>query len=1119
MVHWLGILWSRRVPLGFLAVALFFCWRIAFTNQILAGFDTFTYFYPYKTYAAQALRQFSLPLWNPHLFMGVPFLANIQVGLFYPLNLFFSILPTPHAMAWTVIVHLALGGMLAYAFGRRSLALSQSGATLFGLCFAFSGFLGGQVGHLNQLCASIWLPALLLSFDESVRTNRPAWRIAGGGAVALTLLAGHTQEAYMSLLVFCLYAAWRTIGRAWAGLNQNEPAASDWLRRTKLIGRMLTGAVRAAWPGILTLAWTISLGAALAAIQLLPTLELAQHSVRSGGLTYRQAVSFSLDPRLFWQSLLPGFLSNPFSEYISYIGFLGLTLALIAILSPPIPHRDVQTNTLTGDVESNKIHFLTGLALTGLLLATGRFFPANLVGLTIAALALIVVFWRILVAILNYIQCIQNAYMQYSINGKPLPTYANLLPQIWRPGLVAIAGLAFSRLGSLPLYALAYGLVPGVAFFRVPARWLFLYTFAVAALAGIGLDTLRRRAVRSYRDTKGTEIINAPPATVAETITNLRASAAQWLRLLQQRPAGIKTIQARLILAALVAIGVTLALRQLFLWPEPAVISRWLMMVIVTGLVIGVGAPLAGRLGYRLALLGLVTLELWAASGDLEYRHIVPEEAYTGLRPAVSRLLSEAGIAGEAGRFRLLSLSESLFDPGDLGEIRARLSTQIAPARITDFVTAVKNVEVLAPNLPLAYHLDSADGYDGGILPLKRYVEFQRLFLPGNLLSTDGRLRENLSGVPEGRLLALMNVRYLLVDKTGDLWIDDAYYDLVGEAIVGAGGASEWQSGPLPSFPTTALGVVSYLEGANNVSDGTTMATITLTGADGRTARYTLDAGNDTAEGEYERSDLPKPRHRQPRIVGNLPNQPNDKLYYARIPLVQPMVIQSITIRPARSSGLVHVRGLSLLDTRTGASLSLPVSSVVRLQKIYDGDVKLYENQDWLPRAFFTPRAQVLENDLSILSAMKNPAWKPTDVAILTGWGKIDRTTRDRLLLATGSGGAEGVTIWRYLPEEVVIETNRAQEGILVLTDSHYPGWRAWVDGQETDILQADFLFRGIYLTPGRHTVVFRHQPVSLLLGMAITFGTAIGLAIWGWQHRRSGKQRGRESHRRPREQ
>ena len=78
-----------------LALTLAFFWKIAFTNLILVGLDVFTYFYPYKAYAAEVVRQGRLPLWNPYLFMGVPFLANAQTALFYPLNFLLYWLSVP----------------------------------------------------------------------------------------------------------------------------------------------------------------------------------------------------------------------------------------------------------------------------------------------------------------------------------------------------------------------------------------------------------------------------------------------------------------------------------------------------------------------------------------------------------------------------------------------------------------------------------------------------------------------------------------------------------------------------------------------------------------------------------------------------------------------------------------------------------------------------------------------------------------------------------------------------------------------------------------------------------------------------------------------------------------
>src|SRR5574341_1619095 len=69
-------IWLVAVGLG---LVLLFFWKLAFTNLILARGDTFLYFYPYWDYRARILLSGHLPLWNPYLFMGAPFLANSQV--------------------------------------------------------------------------------------------------------------------------------------------------------------------------------------------------------------------------------------------------------------------------------------------------------------------------------------------------------------------------------------------------------------------------------------------------------------------------------------------------------------------------------------------------------------------------------------------------------------------------------------------------------------------------------------------------------------------------------------------------------------------------------------------------------------------------------------------------------------------------------------------------------------------------------------------------------------------------------------------------------------------------------------------------------------------------------
>ncbi|MCB0071270.1 MAG: hypothetical protein KDE20_07425, partial [Caldilineaceae bacterium] len=55
--------------------------RLLFTNRVLASGDILHYFYPYRDFAAAALRDGRVPLWNPFIFNGAPFLANPQAAV------------------------------------------------------------------------------------------------------------------------------------------------------------------------------------------------------------------------------------------------------------------------------------------------------------------------------------------------------------------------------------------------------------------------------------------------------------------------------------------------------------------------------------------------------------------------------------------------------------------------------------------------------------------------------------------------------------------------------------------------------------------------------------------------------------------------------------------------------------------------------------------------------------------------------------------------------------------------------------------------------------------------------------------------------------------------------
>ena len=96
---------------------------------------------------------------------------------------------------------------------------------------------------------------------------------------------------------------------------------------------------------------------------------------------------------------------------------------------------------------------------------------------------------------------------------------------------------------------------------------------------------------------------------------------------------------------------------------------------------------------------------------------------------------------------------------------------------------------------------------------------------------------------------------------------------------------------------------------------------------------------------------------------------------------------------------------------------------------------------------------------------------------------------------------ATPATITQYDADALSIETEAVSNGLLVLTDTYYPGWRAWVDGAEQPIWRTNYLFRGIMLTTGRHTIEFRYEPLSFRLGLTIAAVTmAFTLVAITWR-------------------
>jgi hypothetical protein len=978
-------------------LTLLFFWKILLTNLILTGVDVFLYFYPYKSYAAEVMRQGRLPLWNPHLFMGAPLLANSQVGVFYPLNWPLLWLDAPHQIAWSIAIHIALAGVLMVLFCRQSLHMGWPAAFAGGVVFAFGGYLGAQVEHINQLQGAAWLPLLYLLYDRSNGNRQPAngcvptilntppanrWSSTLWLALVITmmLLAGHTQTVFISLFGLGLYAVWQAIFEmsvTEAAPQQREmkkkggtspgPGLRRYFQENDVIRQLISRQpglkiVREAGVNLVTALLPVALAAvlavALAAMQLLPTLELSGLSIRSEGLTFQEVVSFSLRPTNLHYSLLPPLgldltqiLGQAFSEWVAYIGVTGLVMALL-----------------------------------GVIVAQTQAAPRRFIWLGVA-------------------------------------------------GLVLSLGLFTG-----PLYVGLYYLVPGFDLFRVPARWLLLYAFSASALTGYGFQALQ-----------------TPEATLA-SLTKFanRFKKVWWWRLIIMLP--------------------LLALAALILWKTPPLttIVAWALLACLASALVFVA--LRSYSWARSLLLLLLVAELFVAAQPLNYNEPTAPQAYSSMRNATAYLRSTFDPAHPD---RFLSLSGITYDPGDLNELEQLFGDHLSPTALYNLVVATKQKEVLFFNLPMNYGLHSVDGYDGGILPLKQFITFEKLFLAEDQLSIDGRLREKLRFVPANHLLSLTNTRWIITDKQFDAWIDGIFYDLQFPAVL-----AEQQvisTTTLPRFEPTALGLVSHLEGAAGLPDDAPVARITVTYARGGQDSFELLAGRDSAEGVY---DPARVLHPQAKIGVTWPYDQAGVDYIAVKTLPTQGQLTEIKVESLAATGTFVLRGLTLIHQPTTTGRSVLLSTAGEYRQVHSGDVKIYENLAVLPRAVVVHQMQVVPDEAAAIETLKEPAFDPAQSIVTVA----DEAQPAPGIETRGTASAkERAMITRYDAETIELQAELESPGWLLLAETNYPGWQATVNGQLVEIRQANLLFRAVPLPTGASNITFEFRPASLRYGMMIT--------------------------------
>jgi hypothetical protein len=210
-----------------------------------------------------------------------------------------------------------------------------------------------------------------------------------------------------------------------------------------------------------------------------------------------------------------------------------------------------------------------------------------------------------------------------------------------------------------------------------------------------------------------------------------------------------------------------------------------------------------------------------------------------------------------------------------------------------------------------------------------------------------------------------------------------------------------------------------------------------------------------------------------------------------------------VNLRAYFSSAYKHRRLLDMLNVKyvlfepggVDPQLFAPLELV---QENDEG--RIYRNPNVLPRAWLVHAAEVIPNDDAQLARLARADFDPAAVAILPSPAPS----------VSAPAAPEPVPVVTYAPNRAEVHASVAAPAVLMLSDAYSDDWRATVDGQPATLYRANYAFRGIWLPPGDHTVVFSYRPRAFLIGGTISRVALLGLGTYGVLHWRRRPPQGR---------
>lgn len=262
--------------------------------------------FPWKHFTVDELKKGKIPLWNPYSFSGNPHLANFQSAVLSPFNLLYFVLPFVEAWSVVVLIQPFLAGIFMYLL-MRELRISKQGSVIGSISFMFCGFIVVWMAYGTLSMAIAFLPLTIFAIERFFNRKDLLSLVVLMISLPLSFFSGHFQTSLYLLVFSFAFLVFKAV-------------------QTKKTRETMFAF------------GAFSIGFLLTAPQVLPSIELYLHSVRSeifipsGGIPLQYLVTI-FSPDFFGNAVTRNDWFGYYAEWASFIGIIPLMLAAFAIKS------------------------------------------------------------------------------------------------------------------------------------------------------------------------------------------------------------------------------------------------------------------------------------------------------------------------------------------------------------------------------------------------------------------------------------------------------------------------------------------------------------------------------------------------------------------------------------------------------------------------------------------------------------------------------------------------------------------------------------------------------------------------------------------------------------------